>query len=516
MVTSGSPFRRRLPVPGTILPPLTAAAVALALCWSAMLPGVGFWDTAEFQTVPPILGTAHPTGYPTYVILGWLFNILLTPFGEPAFRMNLFAGLSVAVAAGLVALLVGRLSGRALVGTAAGIGLAASPLAWRIGTHAEPHALHLALVGLLLLLLVLWEAGRRNGTASADRWLIAAAAAFGLAAGNHSLTLLLAPPIGIYVLAVNPGIVRRPRLVGACLLALFGVLALVYLELPIRAGLLRAPLVYGRPDTWEGFWYIAMAQQFQGSVSSPVDDLGRKASELAKLADQQLGVLALLLPAAFIVTLRRFPAYALLTGLASLVTWLFSASYANADISRYYLGPLLMAWTWLGIMAATAADILEAGVAAPPQRSAVAGRAVAATLAILMILPAALAVPARHRQVDRSGDVGGGLWLDAALARIAHNAVVVSWWSYSTPLWYAQFVEGRRPDMFVVDDRTRLDLDMGEATDVIATYLGKRPVFLIRANEHDLRLVTQRFQVQAGTGAAGNIYEVIAPVNGGS
>ena len=29
-----------------------------------MLPGVGFWDTAEFQTVAPLLGTAHPTGYP--------------------------------------------------------------------------------------------------------------------------------------------------------------------------------------------------------------------------------------------------------------------------------------------------------------------------------------------------------------------------------------------------------------------------------------------------------------------
>ena len=35
------------------------------------MPGVGFWDTGEFQTVLPILGTAHPTGYPTYVLLGW-------------------------------------------------------------------------------------------------------------------------------------------------------------------------------------------------------------------------------------------------------------------------------------------------------------------------------------------------------------------------------------------------------------------------------------------------------------
>ena len=41
------------------------------------------------------------------------------------------------------------------------------------------------------------------------------------------------------------------------------------------------------------------------------------------------------------------------------------------------------------------------------------------------------------------------------------NAVIVSWWSYSTPLWYAQQVEGLRPDIFIVDDRTMLDLDLG-------------------------------------------------------
>ena len=47
------------------------------------------------------------------------------------------------------------------------------------------------------------------------------------------------------------------------------------------------------------------------------------------------------------------------------------------------------------------------------------------------------------------------------------NAVVVSWWSYSTPLWYAQLVEGRRPDIDIIDDRTRLDRNLGDIYDVI-------------------------------------------------
>ena len=52
--------------------PLVVAAIVVVNGWSGVMPGVGFWDTGEFQTVLPIMGTAHPTGYPTYVLLGFL------------------------------------------------------------------------------------------------------------------------------------------------------------------------------------------------------------------------------------------------------------------------------------------------------------------------------------------------------------------------------------------------------------------------------------------------------------
>jgi hypothetical protein len=546
---------------GRAVPPLLAAAGALLLALSAMLPGVAFWDTAEFQTVPPVLGTAHSPGYPTYVILGWLANMFLSPFGEPAFRMNLFAGLSVAAAAALTVVLVRLLTGRVAIGVAAGLGLAATPLAWRVGTHAEPHALHLAFVALVLVLLVRWEVARRRDEASAGRWLVAAAGAFGLAAGNHSLTLLLAPAVGIYVLAVQPGILGQRRLIASCAVALFGTLALVYLELPLRAGVLPAPLVYGRPDTWDGFWYIVLAQQFQGSVGNPFADLPGKIGGLAAMARAELGVLALLVPLAAIVTIWRFPRYGLMTGIATLVTVVFAASYANADIQRYYLGPLLMVWTWLAVLAATGVEGVLAvgrGLARPASGSVLrsapaggapfpggrgtptarfegavrfewavrrdarrpvarfAGSAISAGFAILLALPAAVAAPAVHQTVDERSDDSARVWLDSALDQIAQNAVVVSWWSYSTTLWYAQKVEGRRPVIFVVDDRTMLDLDLGGATDVIGRYFGQRPVYVMRASDYDLSLVLAQYQLRPASGAAWNLYQVIAPVRAGA
>ena len=184
------------------LPAVLVGVIAFSAARIAMLPGLGYWDTAELQTVAPILGTAHPTGFPTYVLLGWLANVLFTPFGEPALRMNLFAALSVAVAAAVTVDLVRALTRSIPLGMMAGIGLGLTGIVWDIGTHAEAHALHLAFVAILIRLLVAWEDGRR------DRTLVAAAVVFGLAAGNHSLTLLLGPPIALYVLAVDPGVLR--------------------------------------------------------------------------------------------------------------------------------------------------------------------------------------------------------------------------------------------------------------------------------------------------------------------
>ena len=510
MVTSlALPSRRALdPRLVAWLLPIGVAALVVANGWSGLMPGVGFWDTGEFQAVLPVLGTAHPTGYPTYVLLGFIANLLLAPIGEPALRINALSLIAVAIAAGATLALVRRLTGSTVIGGAAGIGLATTPLVWKYAMAADPHPIHLMFVALLLLALVTWERARREASEEgpaarsghADRWLVVAAILFGLAAGNHSLTLLLIPPIGLYVLAVEPDIWRRWRFALTCLLATIGTLALVYLELPLRGGLvpaLTAPLVYARPTTWDGFWSIALAEQFRGSLSDPLADLGGKWDRLlATVAVPQFGLLLIAVPPAFLATARRAPRYALLTGSALVITLLFNASYANADINRYYLGPILWVWTWLGILAAElaiAAGALAAALVERLQRIRLDKRAVdrAVTLAALalgavLLWPTLTTFTARRHDVDRSGDRSAQAWLAEVLPLIPQNAVLVSWWSTSTPLWYAQKVEGMRPDIFVVDDRTMLDLDLGRAPDVINRYLGEgRPVYAIRLSGPD-------------------------------
>jgi hypothetical protein len=506
---------------------VAAAAVAiivLVLLRTTLQPGVWFWDTAEAQTVPPLFGTMHPTGFPAYVVVGWLASALLTPFGEVAFRMNLLSAILVAFAAAGTVLVGRRLGLPVPVAAATGFGLAVTPIAWDIGLSADAHALHLALVVGLVIVLLGWERrvrgtlsadGKAAPTPGADRWLILAAVLFGITAANHSLALLLVPAIALYVLAVQPRILARPRLVFACLVAAVGTATLLYLQLPLRAGPWPAPISYGRPDTWDGFRYVVLAEQFRGSIVDPFGNLGGKVATLVEFTTEQLGPLVIFLPAAWVATLRWAPRYALLSGVAVLVTCFFSASYVNADIGRYYLGPAFFAWTWLGVLAVV---VVHAFVGALPGRAVDAepgtgrgARVVAVGVAVALLVPTIAAIPARHAAVDRSEKRDAERWLDGAFAALEPGAVVVSWWSYSTTLWYGQLIEGRRTDVWIVDDRTRLDEQLGDVSDVIDANLGRRPVYVIRTTEAEITSLSGRYELQP-VASPSNIYRVVRPL----
>jgi hypothetical protein len=206
---------------------------------------------------------------------------------------------------------------------------------------------------------------------------------------------------------------------------------------------------------------------------------------------------------------RRWP-YALLTGPTLLMTCLFALVYANAGIERYYLGPLLIAVTWLAILVDTGIDWILVGsrralAYASRRVSSVAGRlpaprsvgglALEIVAAVAIVAPAVQSIDQTRRTVDLSDVVDARLWVDDVLARLEPDAVVISWWSYSTPLWYARDVEAKRQDIAIIDDRTRLDQRLGEVTDVIDRYLGRRPVYVIRPPDQALALA-QRYDLQ--------------------
>lgn len=64
---------------------------------ATLAPTVLEGDAALFQYTPAVLGVTYPTGYPLYILLGKLW-LTIFPFGEIAWRMNLFSALCSAAA----------------------------------------------------------------------------------------------------------------------------------------------------------------------------------------------------------------------------------------------------------------------------------------------------------------------------------------------------------------------------------------------------------------------------------
>jgi hypothetical protein len=529
------------------LAPLLGALATLWLVVPTLAPGLisqAAGDSAEFQTVSWVLGTAHPTGYPSYVILGFIASHLL-PFGDPAFRMNLLQALLAAGAVAGTVAIVQHLTGMRWIALATGLlllmmpawsavaasfpgsGFNSTPVFWRLSTYADPHMFHLALTTLIILLLLAWER-RRTGDdpevrGRADRWLVAAACVYGIALANHSLTMMLAPGIALFVLAVAPGIILKWRVILTCVVVLAGTAILLWLELPIRAAM-HAPLVYAHPDTWNGFMYVITGQQFGGIPPTIGADLQAKYAQVMTLLSSWLGPLGYVAAIGLGTSAIRRPRYVVLGLLAAAMTSGFAAAYANSDLERYFLVPVFVAFTFVGLgladMVSLGVWLVDAARARFAQPAAISGiespdesagiesapsdgfawqafalLAVETLVAVAIIVATVTVVPERQHVPDASH--AGGVsqtdqtyretWMRAVLAPadqggLPANSVIVSNWFDSTTLWYGQLVEGRRPDVFIVDDTMRVPAgdNLGEVWDVIDTYLGHRPVFLLR------------------------------------
>jgi hypothetical protein len=458
-----------------------------------MFPSTAFWDTAEAQTVPHTLSIFHPTGFPTYTLLGWAWSQI--PIGEVAWRMNLLSAVCLAGAAGLSVLIVGQLAEerhRWTVAGAAGIGGLAFAFAsepWRNALRADVHALHIGIAALIIWLLVCWRSAERAGSPRAGGWLMGAALAFGLGMGNHPLTGLMALGIAAWLFVVDVHIWRRWRLVAACA-ALLAVGLLVYAYIPIRALMPpEPPLFYARPTTLDRMRYLVFAEQFSHLFEPFRDPLanlgGRWAGAEAVLMRQFIGPGWLVSALGASVLAARQTGAALFLGLLVAANVGYSMHYNDGDIDRYYMLTALVGSVLIGVaVSAFAAAAARAFAEASHRVLGVVGRRRLAVGAGALVLGSAALLPvgslaSLYAERDQSANRDADRWVASVHAALPPDAVVISWWSYSTPLWYHRWVLGARPDVTIIDERNILDDGYGTIDRAIDTYLGRRPVYIV-------------------------------------
>jgi hypothetical protein len=474
------------------LAPFGVVFVALVAYVATLMPGQAFDDWGEMQTVPHVLGVAHPTGYPTYIVTAWLFELL--PIGSVAWRANLLSAVCVAIALGALTAIGQRVGVRAWLAALAALATGAIAAVWASAVVAEVNPLHLALMALLVHRSLVWADEGRARDLGLGGLLV------GIGIGNHLLTLFVAPFFVGYALWAGRRTLRaHPRwLVWPIAGALVG--ATVYLYIPIAASL-DPPLAYNHPTSIERLLFLVSGEQFRSQYSglfspSNLELLRAALGELLGLASARATAVfpALGLVGLAILVVRR-PAFGLACWGALLVGIDVWANYLKLE---HYL---LVPWLILGIGVGVALEAFARGVARLVAATTGAGsggrlRLVPSTVAGAAGIALVVALVATNLGgADRSRDRSASIYVDTVLGVLPADAAILTSWPATTPLWHARFVEGRRPDVLVVDD-TNIVYEGWETRERrIAELICKRPVYILRPEE-DLEPTRELYRLE--------------------
>jgi hypothetical protein len=432
------------------------------------------WDTAEMQTVPYILGIAHPTGFPLYVLIGWLWSHAL-PFGSVALRLNLLSAVALAGACWLLYRTARALECSPLAALCGALVFAFGGAAWWNAQRADVHSLAVLFGALTIYALVRWhrEGGRRL--------LALGAAGIGLGLAVHPVALWLVP--GFVLLVVLD--YERHR-VSAWTLALCAALVALclcaYAYLPLRSLYVVAhhldPIAalpgvdsflfdYLHPASAQGFLREVTGSDFGAGGSAAAAALqwwmyGSYALRWLALVPHQCGVLALPLAGAGIVALaRRDMELALVLAVLGLGALPFSYAFTiESEPDRYRL---LSMW-FVGLASAAAPQALERLRFAEIWREAA------------LVLVACAALGALWLNADRLRErTGPGRrpFIRDVAAAVPPGSALVAVWSDATTLGYAAYVDGSLPGRIIVSAHPEEVADWPRET------ARSRPIYLL-------------------------------------
>ena len=443
----------------SFLPPLFLALSLLGVYLGTIAPGLTWAnagsDGGDLIVAAATGGIPHPTGYPLYLLLARIFQLL--PVGSLAFRTNLMSAIFTALAAVLVYLIMTRsiFAPKAfqswLPGMAAGYTFGLAPLVWSQAVITEVYALQAFLVALILYLYTQPAHPPAPAQKRLDCWR---GLLLGLAMGNHLTTLLLVPAaflVGSFHRQVNSDEIPHPRPGRFGNLQLdghsirrqsvwFGIGLLVYLVIPLRA-LAHSPVNWGNPVTFERFWWLVSGQLYQSyylQISLP--EFWERLQALAALLIQQSGLLGLVLGLVGLVIFGKLSRLYFFTVWTAFVSIAFTAIYGSADFYVYLIPMFVSFAIWIGLGIAGLIRQI-------PRRFSVLGLG----LGLLLIGCLTVRSVTQVSQVDASHDLRAESFAGEVLDAAPKDAIIFAKGDQAVfALWYYRFALKERPDLIVL------------------------------------------------------------------
>jgi hypothetical protein len=457
-----------------------ALFVVAWLTYASTVPPVQvFGDPGEYTFIPWILGIAHPPGYGFYTLLASLWQHVI-PIGTVAFRTHLLASTAGALSATLVYLIVLRLiqtsppnplsssrrEGAALQHLAAlfaGLSLAAATDVWQHSIHTNAHIITLLLATTSVFLLIQWWSSGK------DRWLYLFALIAGFSPPHHLLLVFAFPAYAIFIVLVKPRLFLQPKkilaLIGCFLLGLS-----VFLYYPLRS--LSAPFgptTITSPQAFIDFVSAAglRVNLFHFGLSDQLTRF-RVFFELLKLQYSIIGIL-LVIPG--VIWLARRAWKPLVLFLVFFLSLYFFIINTVQDVMAYLLLPFMMITVFSGLGAWAAATWK------PVRSRKLFGGAI---LAALLLLPISQLI-STYPRVSLRDYTAGGDWVNTVFDRFAgkgEHAVLLAPWEAMTPLWVAEYTQGRKLNEADVTPIYVTTASQNPWLDSVFAHLNEGPVYL--------------------------------------
>jgi hypothetical protein len=445
---------------------LPVFAVALGLYWLTLAPTVVtmFDDSLEFQLVTYQLGIAHPTGYPLYTLLGWLFTRL--PIGDVAYRVNLMSAVFGAATVALVYLIGLELTSpeemhndgtrppytRVLAALIGALALAVSSVFWSQATVAEVYTLNAAFAaGILWLLVRRKQQGTSQTHIAFDKSLLALFFLFGLSLTHHRTAILLLPAIVFFLWRQSSNWRNRPHLsgkrlqAGVKLAAAFVAPLLLYLYIPLRGHIGSLDGTY--TNTLGGFWQHVTASGYGVFIFQNPFGAERGVDFYFSMLLKQFGFVGLIAGLVGLATTPRRDARNLL-GILFVSYLAFNLFYHVADIQVFFI-PIFLIWAiWVGV---TADWLLNGRKSTSTSRQSWLLRSMSLVAVLLLAGQSIILLRGNLPILDRSNnwsvhDYGQ----DVMHQPLEPNAAIVGILGEVTLVRYFQITEGQRLDLLPI------------------------------------------------------------------
>jgi hypothetical protein len=395
-------------------------------------------DAGDYLSAILTGGIPHPTGYPTYTLIGILFQFI--PISTPVFRGVLVSLIPAAIGAGLLVYWIGFVIGEksitslvaAFIG---GLAWGTSPLLISQAVVVEVHGLQS-----LIVVLVLWwiTLTIKGSSKSYGKILLLLSFIFGLGFGNHITIVLMLPAVLItLIVTLRRGLAWKFIFAEA----VFGMIGLlIYLYLPIRAHA-YPPINWGNPQTLDGFLWVITGNPYRGllfSVAQPI--LLDRISSIPRVLFDQYGVLGLL---AGVVGLIQFQFRD--KWIRWLLIWIFGVylvfaiGYNTADSVAYLLPALLVYAIWIGLAIPSLWKIKWNKIP------------IGLLLTITIGLSILIRIPGTLLRLDTRDEDQQARYAELLMNEAPHNALIFTSASEDTfPIWYYHFGLKYRPDVRIV------------------------------------------------------------------